>query len=72
MIPSASAIAAHWPRGGLWRTIPKQGAPSFAVLGIAGNVRTYNGGDLVATVEDNQALQGAEWVPCNRKGDRIE
>jgi hypothetical protein len=71
LIPTPSAILAHWPHGGLWRIIPTQGAPLFAVLGIACNMPTYNGGDLVSTVEDSNVLQGAEWLPVDRKGDRI-
>lgn len=77
MIPSASDILDHFrAHGGLWRIIPKatkggQPRPLFAVLGLAGALRTYEGGDLLATVNENEALQGAEWVPVNEKGDRI-
>jgi hypothetical protein len=72
MTPTPSAILAHWSHGGLWRIIPRDGAPFFAVLGIAGKVSTYNGGDLAATVEDSNVLKGAEWLPVDRRGDRIE
>lgn len=71
-LPSDDAIAAHAKaHGGLWRIIPRKGRPLFAALGIAGGMRTYEGGDLLATVEENATLHGAEWVPVDRKGDRV-
>ena len=72
MIPSEDAIAAHAKaHGGLWRIIPRKGRPLFARLDMASKSRTYEGGDLLATIEENDALQGAEWVPVDRKGDRV-
>lgn len=71
-IPSEEAIRAHaGAHGGLWRVIPRKGRPLFAALGISGGMRTYEGGDLLATVEDSENLQGAEWVPVDRNGDRV-
>lgn len=78
MTPTLAQIATHFDAyGGLWRIIPANPmAPWFAVLGITqgplGPMRTYNGGDMIATIDDNAVLQGAEWVPVDRKGDRIE
>jgi hypothetical protein len=74
--PTHEAIAAHCLQGGLWRIIPActqagQPRPLFAALGINGNMRTIEGGDLLATVAENDNLQGAEWVPVDSKGDRI-
>jgi hypothetical protein len=70
-IPTIQDIHRHCFLGGLWRIIPAQGPPLFAVLGIAGNMCTYNGGDLASTVEDSNVLKGADWVPVDRRGDRI-
>lgn len=75
--PTLPQIATHFDaHGGLWRIIPaKPHAPFFAVLGIAqgplGPLRTYNGGDMLATIDDNAVFQGAEWAPVDEKGDRI-
>jgi hypothetical protein len=76
-IPTHEAIAAHCLQGGLWRIIPTrtqagQPRPLFAALGINGNMRTIEGGDLLATIAENTALQGAEWVPVDSRGDRVE
>lgn len=71
-MPNEDAIAAHAKaHGGLWRIIPRKGRPLFAAIGVSGSMRTYEGGDLLATVEDSENLQGAEWVPVDRKGDRV-
>lgn len=76
MIPTIAQIATHFEgHGGLWRIIPdKPQAPFFAVLGIAqgplGPMRTYNGGDMLATAND-AVFKGAEWVPVDSKGDRV-
>mgnify|MGYP001182187350 CR=1 FL=1 len=76
MTPTLAQILAHCPAGGLWRAIPKrteegQPRPIFAVLGVKGDRLTIEGGDLAATINENQNLQGAEWVPVDSKGDRI-
>lgn len=71
-LPSEDDIKAHArAHGGLWRVIPRKERPLFAALSVAGSMRTYEGGDLLATVEDNETLMGAEWVPVDRKGDRV-
>ncbi len=63
-------------RGGLWLVIPAhrnggQPRPLFAMLGINGRKRTIEGGDLEATVSENNNLQGAEWCPVNSRGERV-
>lgn len=81
MTPTLAAIAAHFDaHGGLWRIIPRRTAagqprPLFAQLGISqgplGPFATYEGGDLAATVNSNESLQGAEWVPVDSRGARV-
>lgn len=73
-LPSENAIAAHAKtHGGLWRIIPRKGRPLFAALGVVDGLRTFENGDLVATVYEDktETLQGADWVPVDRKGDRV-
>jgi hypothetical protein len=78
--PTLAQIAAHDARGGLWLVIPAptakgQPRPLFALLGVAqgplGPFRTYEGGDMLATIADNAALQGVEWVPVDSRGNRV-
>ncbi len=81
MTPTLSTVARHFDaHGGLWLVIPRptadgQPRPLFAVLGVAqgplGPFITYEGGDLSATVESNENLQGAEWAPVDPRGTRI-
>lgn len=80
MTPTLAQIIAHGPAGGLWRAIPArteegQPRPILARLGVriarGGDIATYEGGDLAATIQENANLQGAEWVPVDSKGDRI-
>lgn len=81
--PSLAAVLAHEPRGGLWRVVPLacggvQPRPFYAVLrvvpGAHGPVVTWDGG---ASPEDqlkcaeNRHLRGAEWIPCDARGERI-
>lgn len=74
MIPTNEAIKSHFTRGGLWRIVAPLRRPFFGVLAIvqgrAGEFATYDGGDLLATVEDVPWLRKAEWVPVDSKGDR--
>ena len=80
MTPALAQIAAHGACGGLWLVIPAptpkgQPRPLFALLGVAqgalGPFRTYEGGDMLATIAENAALQGAEWVPVDSRGNRV-
>ena len=81
MTPTLAQIATHYDvHGGLWLVIPAptsqgQPRPLFALLGVAqgplGPFRTYEGGDMLATIADNAALQGAEWVPVDSRGNRV-
>ena len=76
MTPTLAQIVAHEPKGGLWRAIPARTAegqprPILARLGVNGDRLTIEGGDLAATINENQNLQGAEWVPVDSKGDRV-
>lgn len=81
MTPTLPEIQRHFDaHGGLWLVIPRrteagQPRPLFAVLGIAqgplGPFITYEGGDLSATVESNENLQGAEWAPVDTRGERV-
>ena len=80
MTPTLAQIASHDAHGGLWLVIPApapqgQPRPLFAHLGVAqgplGPSRTYEGGDMAATIADNAALQGAEWVPVDSRGNRV-
>ena len=80
MTPTLSEIQRHFQAfGGLWLIVPKRSAsgqprPLFAQLGVRigarSDVATIEGGDLVASVEENQNLQGAEWVPVNSRGEK--
>jgi hypothetical protein len=79
--PTLSQIAEHFAaHGGLWRIVPAathtaQPRPIFALLGVAqgplGPMATFEGGDLAATVEENDELKRAQWVPVNSRGERI-
>jgi hypothetical protein len=79
--PTLAQIATHYDaHGGLWLIIPTptpegQPRPLFACLGVAqgplGPFRTYEGGDMFATIQDNAALQGADWVPVDSRGNRV-
>ncbi len=79
--PTLSTVARHYDaHGGLWLVVPRQTdkgqpRPLFALLGVAqgplGPFITYEGGDLRATVESNENLQGAEWAPVDTRGNRI-
>ncbi len=79
--PTLAQIATHFDaNGGLWLVVPRQTnagqpRPLFALLGVAqgplGPFRTYEGGDMLATIAENAALQGAEWVPVDSRGNRI-
>jgi hypothetical protein len=44
-------------------------------LGVApgpvGPFATFEGGDLAATVGENNHLHGAEWVPVDPRGNRL-
>ncbi len=40
------------------------------MLGVCNGRPTIEGGDLQATVEENENMTGAEWVPVNSRGDR--
>ena len=76
MTPTLAQIVAHEPKGGLWRAKPARTAegqprPILARLGVNGDRLTIEGGDLAATINENQNLQGAEWVPVDSKGDRV-
>lgn len=81
MTLTLSTVARHFDaHGGLWLVVPRptdegQPRPLFAVLGIAqgplGPFITYEGGDLSATVESNENLQGAEWAPVDTRGERV-
>lgn len=77
MIPNLEAIRAHFViNGGLWLIVPArtqagQPRPLFACLGVSGGRATYEGGDLLATVEENENLRGAEWLPVNLRGERL-
>lgn len=81
--PTLEQVRAHVPRGALWRIIPRQSGttqhpPVYVVLmpatGRIGVFVSLNGGD---TPEEHLArpehkhLVGAEWVPCDPKGDRL-
>ena len=80
-IPTLSTAARHFDaHGGLWLVVPQQTdkgqpRPLFALLGVAqgplGPFITYEGGDFRATIDDNEALQGAEWAPVDARGNRI-
>jgi hypothetical protein len=79
--PTLSTVARHFDaHGGLWLVVPRQTdkgqpRPLFALLGVAqgplGPFITYEGGDFRATIDDNAALQGAEWVPVDTRGTRV-
>lgn len=65
---------------GLWLVIPRrteagQPRPLFVQLGVSisrgGDVATCEGGDLAATIQENETLQGAEWCPVNSRGERV-
>ena len=81
MTPTLSTVARHFEaHGGLWLVVPRrtdkgQPRPLFALLGVAqgplGPFITYEGGDFRATIDDNAALQGAEWAPVDARGNRI-
>jgi hypothetical protein len=81
MTPTLSQIAAHFDaHGGLWLIVPAatytaQPRPVFALLGVAqgplGPMATFEGGDLRATIDENEALKGAQWTPVNSKGERV-
>jgi hypothetical protein len=80
MTPTLAQIIAHQPKGGLWRAIPErteegQPRPILARLDVriarGGDIATIEGGDLAATIAENANLQGAKWVPCDSRGDRI-
>ena len=81
MTPTLSTVARHFDtHGGLWLVVPQQTdkgqpRPLFALLGVAqgplGPFITYEGGDFRATIDDNAALQGAEWAPVNSRGERV-
>lgn len=74
MIPSNDQIKSHFTRGGLWRVAAPLRRPFFVVLGLvpgrAGEIATYDGGDLTATADDAPWLHKAEWIPVDSKGDR--
>lgn len=73
-LPSEDDIKAHArAHGGLWRIIPRKGRPLFAALGAVDGLRTFENGDLIATVYEDktETLMGAEWVPVDRNGDRV-
>jgi hypothetical protein len=75
--PTIDQITTHqWLHGGLWLIIPArtqagQPRPLFAMLGVNTGRPTIEGGCLRATVEENQNMQGAEWVPVNSRGERV-
>ena len=80
MTPTLGQIATHYAHGGLWLVIPAptpsgQPRPLFAQLGVApgpvGPFATFEGGDLAATVGENNHLHGAEWVPVDPRGNRL-
>mgnify|MGYP001190370381 FL=1 len=81
MTPTLPTIARHFDaHGGLCLVVPRrtdkgQPRPLFALLGVAqgplGPFITYDGGDFRATIDDNEALQGAEWAPVDARGNRI-
>lgn len=81
MTPTLAQIAAHYgAHGGLWLVVPRktvqgQPRPLFVKLGVriarGGDVATIEGGDLAATITENQNLQGADWAPVDSRGDRI-
>jgi hypothetical protein len=78
--PTIPQILAHVPQGGLWLVMPAatpagQPRPLFAQLGVriarGGDIATIEGGDMAATIQENEHLQGADWVPVNSRGKRI-
>lgn len=78
--PTIAQIARHGVHGGLWlvvpgKTVQGQPRPFFAKLGAAqgplGPFATYEGGDMAATIQD-AVFQGAEWMPVDSRGQRIE
>ena len=81
MTPTIPEIQRHCEAfGGLWLVIPArtmagQPRPLFVQLGThiarGGDVATCEGGDLAATIEENDNLRGAEWVPVNSRGERV-
>jgi hypothetical protein len=74
-LPTNDQIRTHFARGGLWRIVAPLRRPIFTVLGIvqgrAGDVATYDGGDLAATVEGEPWLRAAEWIPVDSRGDKL-
>lgn len=80
--PTPDEVYAHeWKHGGLWRVIPRRIDDSIKpplcvqlTVSVGTNKPSFiwiNGVGLVATIEENNTLQGAEWVPVDWKGDRV-
>ena len=81
--PDVKTVHEHDSRhGGLWRIVPapqggKQPRPIFARLTVSVGISTpsfvwYEGGSLDATINENPALQNAEWIPVDTKGERLD
>ena len=75
--PNPDQISSHErAHGGLWRAIPKatrdvQPQPVFMLLRmVRGKVVVNHGGELPDVVHES-ALEGAEWVACTARGDRV-
>ena len=80
-LPTPNRIKEHHrAHGGLWRIVPAatskgQPRPIIAQLALDGNGRPcFEGGCLETTLEDggNASLRGAEWIPVDTQGDRVE
>lgn len=78
--PTLTQIVRHDVHGGLWLVVPRktvqgQPRPFFVKLGVStsrnGDVATCEGGDLSATIQENENMQGAEWAPVDSRGNRI-
>jgi hypothetical protein len=83
--PTLAEVAAHVAaHGGLWRVVPPardlvQSRPVFVRLAVVqgreGPLVSWDGGaspeDQLARPE-NAALRGAEWIPVDARGERIE
>ena len=72
MTPTPDTVAAHVPRGALWRaSFNGRRLPVFASLTVRGGHVCLHGTDEKSTREFFDELPGAAWVPVDGNGDRL-